>query len=1438
MTDTTSSASPSKIAALLALSLMSVGALLSLRGGGDAPPTRHLLASGGADVSSASMFQTSSPSSPSSDTAPAHPLAFLDDQALTDQAKLYGFTYPVAPKSNRSKAQIDAFMTHSSCTACHTGYEGAHTVSMHPQNVSITCTDCHGGDAKLEVPRNIASADAAYESLKARAHPTPRLPKLWGKTSANPEIPAAKTHQESPDYIRFVNPGDLHGAFAACLNCHEDTVRTTRTSMMAHGAMLWGAALYNNGAHPRKNAIFGEAYTLDGQPAVLLPATRPDCPEGPNWYDVFKKGHMPALFPLPRWNVTQPGNILRVFERGGRRRPILGIPDPLEENGRPEVRLSIRGLGTDVRTDPVFIGLQKTRLLDPTLNLFGTNDHPGDYRASGCSACHVVYANDRSPVHSGPWAKYGNKGTSINPDPTVKKDEPGHPIEHKFTSAMPSSQCMVCHVHPGTIVVNSYFGFQWWDNEVDARHMYPAKQQDPSEETRFKLNQRNPEEAAGRGLWGDLYPSEKSHAGRVAGKEFLANLTDLNPSLSRTQFADFHGHGWVFRAVFKQDRKGHLLDIDGNRITPTSESLARAVAFSTTRPALTPSGQPVHLKDIHLEKGMHCVDCHFAQDMHGDGNLYAETRAAVMVDCVDCHGTEKEPAKIAQYLKLASRDRAGEQGQKLLLDAFSGNAARNGMSDKEIVARNRKIIESHWAGRLSDGKLVQSSADRDERGRPKITWNTVQTVDTLKPDSWWAKDTGDGSGSASGGGSGGGGVGGTHKNSPELARFAHTVRRDGKTWGAVPGPDEKDPMQQLAHSSESMSCYACHSSWTTACFGCHLPQRANRKKDTLHFEGDETRNYTNYNFQTLRDDVFMLGIDSTVKGHKIVPVRSSCAVLVTSQDALRQYIYSQQQTVSAEGFSGQAFSVYFPHTVRAKETKQCNDCHVSKENDNNAWLSHVTLQGSNSVNFIGRYAYVATGDAGYEAVVVTEREEPQAVIGSKLHELAFPSNYRGHLEKGMKLDEAYEKSHQTVFDLQHRGEYLYAAAGKKGFIAYDIANIDNKGFSERMTVAPVSPLGQRFFVPTKFATSVVSPSTLALDPTRPQYKENEEQKIHLLYAFIYVTDKYEGLVVIGNKPGSKEAKKHNVGVATLLDGDPENNFLSRSLAFNPDGALDGARSMTLHGTVAYICADKGVAVVDLDNPLEPKLLAVLPIENARKVATQFRYGWVATAKGLVTLDLHDPRKPKVVAGGELAIDDATDIYVSRTYGYVAARRNGVAIVDLEKPERPALDQMISSPLVDAHQVKIGMTNASMFAYVADGIGGLKVFQITDPDTDPTFGGFSPRPRPRLIATYATRGPALAISEGLERDRAVDESGNQLTVFGRRGARPFNLAEQQKLYLRTLPDGTRQPYFVTNTPDPSVKPLEYKDPTATPATPPGTPPTVTPPTTRRAFPGRR
>jgi hypothetical protein len=176
--------------------------------------------------------------------------------------------------------------------------------------------------------------------------------------------------------------------------------------------------------------------------------------------------------------MTQPTatNVMRVFERGGSSLELLpsdiGSPNPDEDPGRPNPKLSSRGYGTTTRTDPVYQGLQKTRLLDPTLNFLGTNDQPGDFRSSGCSGCHVVYANDRDPVHSAAFSKYGNMGETTTEDPTIPKNESGHPIKHEMTNGIPSSSCMVCHMHPGTSMILSYFGYTWWDNETDGEEMY------------------------------------------------------------------------------------------------------------------------------------------------------------------------------------------------------------------------------------------------------------------------------------------------------------------------------------------------------------------------------------------------------------------------------------------------------------------------------------------------------------------------------------------------------------------------------------------------------------------------------------------------------------------------------------------------------------------------------------------------------------------------------------------------------------------------------------------------------------------------------------------------------------------------------------------------------------------------------------------------------
>jgi len=1195
---------------------------------------------------------------------------------------------PQAPAPERQTvAQANA--KSEGCRTCHTASDHQ-TMHVNPA-VILGCTDCHGGDARVARPAGNDAQDPGYRAAVAAAHVLPRYPIAWNyPSSANPPDSYTLLNRESPEYVRFVNPGDYRVARAACGACHLRIIQAAERSLMSTSAMLWGGAAYNNGILPFKRYILGEAYTAASEPATVVNPVAPT----PFMTD---KGILPQLFPLPAWETVPPADIFRVFERGGRvissQFPEIGLPNisstlqKLDEPGRPDIRQSNRGPGTGSRIAVPVINITKTRLNDPHMWFLGTNDQPGDYRSSGCSGCHAVYANDRDPKHSGPYAEFGHTGMSHTADPTIAKNEPGHPLQHGFTRAIPSSQCMVCHMHQPNVFVNTYYGYIMWDYESDAPFMWPEKQKYPTAEEARAILEKNPEEAAIRGKWSE--------------PDFLNNVSSLNPKLKDTQFADYHGHGWNFRAVFKRDRKGTLLDKDGKAVADDDPAKFQ---------------KAVQLSSIHMDLGMHCVDCHFSQDAHGNGHIYGEVAAAIEITCEDCHGT------VSKYPSLFT----------------TGPASQPGGTDLSLLRTQDGRKRFEW----KDGKLYQRAALD-----PNREWELTLVRDTVDPAS--------------------------PKYNAKAARAKLMSNDASMQWG--PGVDTA----KLAHGDDRMTCQACHVSWTTSCAGCHLPIQANVKSDRQHYEGGETRNYATYNPQVARDDMFQLGLHGPVKGGKIAPVRSSSALVLSSTNINRERIYIQQPPIAASGFSSQAFAPHYPHTERKTETKTCSDCHVSAANDNNAIMAQLLLQGTNFVNFVGYNAWIGE-EKRIAAVQVTEWDEPQAVIGSYLHRYAYPDWFAQHEARGLRLPNVV--AHDTdgaARCLQLRGEYVYVAEGKGGMRVYDVASIANKGVSQKIVTAPFSALGQDTHIGSANATCVALPTNQPIAPTRNQGDlmrvTNQEQAFHPIYSYAAITDAVEGLIL--------------TNVNTLADGDPQNNFLTRAVTWNENGILNGARHITLGGHYAYIAADAGLVVVDLDDPLKPRLVAVVALKGVRASALQFRYLFVVDDVGLTTIDVTDPERPRHVGTARVPLADARRVYVARTYAYVAAGKQGLAIVDVEKPVEPRLYMTYNADgkLDDANDVVVGTTNASLFAYVADGTNGLKVIQLTAPDTQPKFYGFSPEPKPRLIAWRNTASPALALSKGLDRDRAVDETGGQIAVFGRIGARPFNQDEMKKFYQR--PDGS-------------------------------------------------
>ena len=114
----------------------------------------------------------------------------------------------------------------------------------------------------------------------------------------------------------------------------------------------------------------------------------------------------------------------------------------------------------------------------------------------------------------------------------------------------------------------------------------------------------------------------------------------------------------------------------------------------------------MHLLDVHLERGMHCADCHFGQDSHGNTKLYGEVRAAIEITCEDCHGSATQRADLVT----------------------SGPAAPPG--GHNLATLRTPFGKPRFEQRFERGRerIYQNSVVE-----PDLSWEVVQTADTIDP---------------------------------------------------------------------------------------------------------------------------------------------------------------------------------------------------------------------------------------------------------------------------------------------------------------------------------------------------------------------------------------------------------------------------------------------------------------------------------------------------------------------------------------------------------------------------------------------------------------------------------------------------------------------------------------------------------------------------------
>ena len=228
--------------------------------------------------------------------------------------------------------------------------------------------------------------------------------------------------------------------------------------------------------------------------------------------------------------------------------------------------------------------------------------------------------------------------------------------------------------------------------------------------------------------------------------------------------------------------------------------------------------------------------------------------------------------------------------------------------------------------------------------------------------------------------------------------------------------------KEFAHINKSrdqgkLECYTCHNAATPQCFACHYSQDyfpkvkagstltingQQRRDDQQQMEiwmGDKMFPFPNFFFFGIVRSPFIMGTNGNTEFNKLSPFRSimeinfsvggpngDTIVENTSFTATTHDLFTGDRPRS-----GSTLNPYMPHTVRLKETKDCDMCHTLRDSSNNVINNNIISAsmglGSGRYHDIGDWVFAPLQgpkpslllmDIKNEAkVIVNEADAPQ-----------------------------------------------------------------------------------------------------------------------------------------------------------------------------------------------------------------------------------------------------------------------------------------------------------------------------------------------------------------------------------------------------------------------------------------------------------------------------
>jgi len=663
--------------------------------------------------------------------------------------------------------------------------------------------------------------------------------------------------------------------------------------------------------------------------------------------------------------------------------------------------------------------------------------------------------------------------------------------------------------------------------------------------------------------------------------------------------------------------------------------------------------------DVHFERGMHCIDCHFLQDVHGDGHVYSTNWDAIEIECEDCHGA-KGRAKLMT---------SGPNG---------GNDLRRGKT-----ADLQPYFED------KGGVIVQRS-----RVTPGVFWKVPQTIDA---------------------------PGALAKEAHDDQHLAEPGQGStfGGTQGQAPLVDAKLECQ-TCHSSWVHNCMGCHVDLNLGDPQRKLVDASgaitkSARENEVWLSNASSAGHVNFQLLGLLRSPFVLGTASAPERGRLAPFRSSMQVHVSITDTNGDTITDNQTFTTFQAIdgnsqrknvatSGVAMNQTMPHTTRPTEARGCETCHTLVDAQGRVRNEHLLAEtyglGNGAYPYVGDWA-MAAGTGGLE--LFDYKKERELAANKPGTSQRFPGMV---VNAGDRVAGKVE----PVFD----GSAGVAA----GSVAVDVALVRN--FNPAPAAGGTTPPTLRDLAILAVDTGGGTGKLVITDITRRGHPASARASVGAAASSFVLALPAAPAALAHLSPDVSDpyvyvaAGAAGVSVVRLVDapGPAPAAQLVRTVAL-PAGRT--ASDVVLAGDVLYVGTQDGtVEAVSISDPEQPIAVGSATIGHpVNDLAVSGFVLYVATASGVAALSLGDPDHPAPVAGGALSFvaAPALGLAVGAGHVYVASGAGGVIDVDMRTPAAPGVVGNLAAQLapgqpINAVDVVVSKLPGQTWLLVLDAGGDL------------------------------------------------------------------------------------------------------------------------------------